>query len=112
MPSSPGEPAYSVVLSDDALFVYLRITGRADEAAVDAALDAIATMPYISRRYDPVYEAAKPPFPVRVLYAGHFGIYYEVDDDAMRVGVVFIEDQRRDPMARFTDIRSFYGDGE
>ena len=49
------------------------------------------------------------PFDLYVAYAGHYGIYYEISDDVRRVDVVFIEDQRRDPNNRFSDIQNFYG---
>ena len=52
--------------------------------------------------YDPAYEAARPPVECRVVYAGHYGIYYSIGQDLDSPVVVFsIEDQRRDPSTRF-----------
>ncbi len=100
---------YDVVLSDDAFFVYLRIPSKADADAVDRWLDLLADFPRLGHRYDPIYEAARPPFDLFVASAGRYRIYCEVDDEARRVLVDFIEDQRRDPNARFNNIRGFYG---
>ena len=36
-----------------------------------------------------------------VVYAGHYGIYYDIDEPALRVNVAYIEDQRTDPAKRF-----------
>ncbi|MEE1045590.1 MAG: type II toxin-antitoxin system RelE/ParE family toxin [Olegusella sp.] len=88
----------------------IKLTGTASEAylaipdtrirKVDDALDAIAIMPEIGRIYDPVYEAARPPFEVRVVYASVYGIYYTVDEESGVVFIRYIEDQRMDPAGR------------
>lgn len=36
-----------------------------------------------------------------VVYAGHYGICYDIDEPALRVNVAYIEDQRTDPAKRF-----------
>lgn len=69
---------------------------------VDNALLSLATYPERGRLYDPLYEAARPPVPLRVLYVRNYGIYYSVDHESGTVLVRFIEDQRMDPRMRFT----------
>lgn len=103
------EDEYEVVLSNDALFVYLNMPFSADADAVDAKLELLARFPYLGRRYDPLYKAARPSFDVFVTLAGHYSIYYEVSEDTRTVSVAYLEDQRRNPANRFTDIQQFYG---
>lgn len=100
---------YAVSLSNNALHVYLAISSSADAKAVDSMLGLLGFFPRLGHLYEPLYEAARMPFDLYVAYAGHYGIYYEISDDVRRVDVVFIEDQRRDPNNRFSDIQNFYG---
>lgn len=92
---------FEVLLTEGASQTYAAIRSNADLMAVNRSISALKTLPYIGRSYDPVYEAAKPPFDLLVAYAGHDGIYYVVEEDLRQVHVYFIEDQRRDPMRRF-----------
>lgn len=103
------EGEYEVVLSSDALFVYLNMPFSADADAVDAKLGLLARFPYLGRHYDPLYKAARPPFDLFVTLAGHYSIYYEVSEDTRTVSVAYLEDQRRNPANRFTGIQQFYG---
>lgn len=96
------ERPYEVLLTDTAKSSYGRIKSKKDSRRVDKVLNVLDTVPEIGRLYDPVYDAAKPPFDVRVVYAGHFGIYYRVLEDEAQVHIYYIEDQRRDPMERFS----------
>lgn len=100
---------YDVVLSNDALFVYLNITRAADAEAIDNILALLGCFPYLGHLYDPLYEAARLPFDLYVMHAGHYDIYYEVSEELKTVSIIFIEDQRRDPNNRFSDIQRFYG---
>ena len=68
---------------------------------VDHDLDLLRSFPELGKKYDPVYDAARPPFDCRVLYCEQYGIYYRVDDDSRRVVVFAIVDQRRNPKTRF-----------
>ena len=62
------------------------------------------TVPYIGQIYDPSYPASRPPFQLRMVFAGRYGIYYVVDEAERRVDMLFIEDQRRDARYRFFDL--------
>ncbi len=97
------ERCYNVALIYEAVQAYRAISSQADLASVNGMLDVLDTAPYIGRIYDPLYEAATPPFEVRVVYAGHYGIYYTLDEKAQQVNVYFIEDQRQNPLNRFDD---------
>jgi len=80
---------------------YKAIRAKVDLAAVNRSIEILGTLPYLGRAYDPVYEAAKPPFDLLVAYASHYGIYYVVEEEQHQIHMYFIEDQRRDPMTRF-----------
>lgn len=101
----------TVVLSNNALIVYLSVSSKRDIEAIDHRLELLQVFPYLGQPYRPLYDAAQPAFPVYVTYAGsHYGIYYEVSEDERRVTVDFIEDQRRNPAERFSDTAGFYGE--
>lgn len=103
-----GQP-YFVEFADDALFVYLHITSVVEVNAIDREMSLLGAFPYAGVRYEPCYPAAVPSEPLRVIYAGHHALYYKVADETKVVTIVYIEDQRRDPANRFTDIEGFYG---
>ncbi len=94
-------PLYEVILSPTAEDALMAIGSRADLRAVDNVLQALATTPLMGRTYDPLYEAAAPEEPIMVVYAGHYGIYYDIDEPGLKVNVAYIEDQRADPTKRF-----------
>ena len=94
-------PLYEVILSPTSEIALMAIGSRADLRAVDNVLQALATTPTMGRTYDPLYEAATPEKPVMVVYAGHYGIYYDIDESGLKVNVAYIEDQRTDPTRRF-----------
>lgn len=106
---SRDDELWEVELSRDALFVYLRIEGGRQLSEVDGALDMLARFPRAGHVYDPLYEAARTPFEMRVAFAGHYGIYYETDDARRTASVLFIEDERRNPEDRFANVVGFYG---
>lgn len=90
-----------VRLTDEAYFAYADLPGDRLFARVDALLGSLGEFPYYGQEYDPAYPAARPPFPCRVAYCGRYGVYYRVLEDEGVVEVLAIEDQRRDPRARF-----------
>ena len=94
---------YAVLLADEAVRAYSQVKAKDDLRHIDKVLDILDTVPEIGSPYDPVYEAARPPFEVRVAYAGHYGVYYRILEAARQVHVYFIEDQRRDPLSRFAE---------
>lgn len=95
--------AYEVVIAPSALRKMAAIPSKADRRSVDKVICILDTVPDIGRKYDPLYEAARPEGDVMVVYAGHYGIYYEVLEEEKLVAVYHIEDQRRDPLKRFED---------
>ncbi len=58
--------------------------------------------PELGRSYDPLYPAARSDLPLRVIYAGTYGIYYTPDHQHYLIRVHFIEDQHMNPATRFT----------
>lgn len=102
------EVAYEVRLSNNALYVHLNITSETAAQKVEKVLELLQSFPELGHVYEPLYTAAQTPFTMRVIYAGTYGIYYDIDDAAQIVNIDFIEDQRRDPESRFTNVIDFY----
>lgn len=50
------------------------------------------------------YLALRTTFQIRMIFAGHYGIYYVADEAEKRVHALFIEDQRRDSLNRFYEL--------
>ncbi len=101
---SEEQPPYRVILAPTAAAALPTITAKSHRAKVRKMLRVLDTVPEIGRVYDPDYPAARPPFEMRVAYAGRYGIYYTVVEADHEVRVLFIEDQRRDPLNRFYGI--------
>lgn len=93
----------SVVITDEAQLQLINIPSDKDYVDVRKMLGVLGIVYSAGSVYDPAYEAAKPPMECRVVYAGHYGIYYSGEPDPNLPIVVFsIEDQRRDPNRRFS----------
>jgi len=101
MNQSDERTSYEVILSPTAIGAIRHVKSRADLRRIDGILLILETLPRIGRTYDPLYPAAKPPEPILVAYAGNYGIYYEIQEESKHVNVLFIEDQRRNPLKRF-----------
>lgn len=97
----------SVDLTDEALFQLTAIPGEKEYTQVTRMLGLLADFPELGEQYDPLFASAPIPSGTHVLYAGHYGIYYLFEKDAMVVLVISIDDQRRNPRMRyvFTDER-------
>lgn len=93
---------YELLLTDEAFYAYASLPSDSLFARVDHDLDLLRSFPELGKKYDPVYDAARPPFDCRVLYCEQYGIYYRVDDGNRRVVVFAIVDQRRNPKTRFS----------
>lgn len=92
---------YEVRLTDEAFYALASLPSDRLLEHVEHDLILLETTPYLGEKYDPAYEAACPPFPCRVLFCEHLGIYYSVDGAKQCVSVFAIEDQRRNPTERF-----------
>ena len=90
--------AYEVILAPSVLAVMEDMQSKDDRRRVRNRLEALAVMPRLGEVYDPAYESARPPHQVLVTFAGHYGIYYSLNEDAQEVWVEFVEDCRRDPL--------------
>ena len=94
----------AVILSETATNALLEIPTRSGAKAVAQRLQALQTFPEMGTHYDPEYPATHPDHEVLVTYVSHYGIYY-IFDRELRGGTVYIEwiqDERRNPMRRFT----------
>ena len=58
--------------------------------------------PAMGEVYRPAYDSAMPDHEVRTTFAGHYGVYYTIDEERGIVGVEYLEDCRRDPMRKFS----------
>lgn len=92
----------TVVLTDEAFYAYSTLQPERLFQHVDHDLELLESFPDLGRTYDPVYPAAKLPSACRVLYCEHMGMYYRVDTTMRELTVLAIEDQRQDPLNRFS----------
>ena len=90
---------YCVKLTDEAKYQYAAIESTDDFTRVTKAMQHLKKFAKMGVVYDPIFEAAPAPEGVRVVYAGHYGVYYLVR--AEEVLVVSVSDQRRNPRDRF-----------
>ena len=74
-----------------------------DYGCVEHSIDVLAANPGLARRYDPAYEAARPPVPCLWYHVPRTtkDLYLIADDDAQLLTFIFMTDARRDPLARF-----------
>ena len=93
---------YEVLVAPSALDAILAITSKAELRNVWSRLNALATMPHLGTRYDPLYESARPAHDVLVTFTSYHGLYYVVDDTLRTVNVEYVEDCRRDPLTKFS----------
>lgn len=98
-----GTP-YGVQMTDEAVYAYANISSDDVYRRVGELLNTLGTFPYYGQEYDPYYEAGQPPIPCRVMFCGRYGIYYHVNDESRTVTVLAIEDERRDPRKRFSNL--------
>ena len=99
--SSDVQPSYQVVLTDEAVYAYTEVRPADIYERTGILISQLSTYPYYGRVYDSSYTAALPNVTSRVLYCGNYGVYYHVSEERQVVTVFAIEDQRRDPFARF-----------
>ncbi len=92
---------YDVKMTDEAMASSKHIHNRNEIAKIRKLLLLLDTVPEIGRVYDPDYEAAMLPFPMRVVHAGHYSIYYTIHEEVKEVLVIAIESQRTNPRNRF-----------
>lgn len=66
--------------------------------------ELLESFPDLGHAYDPIYPAAKPPFPCRALSVPDtpFTLYYLKDEDAHRIIIFCVDFQRADPNACFS----------
>ena len=103
-PQTEETAPYTVTMGPLAETASSFVTSKKDIARIKKMLLLLDTVPYIGQVYDPDYPASRPPFSMRMVFAGRYGIYYVVDEAEKQVYVLFIEDQRRDPLNRFFDL--------
>lgn len=97
----------AVVITDEAQMQLIAIPSKDDYAKVKNMLSVLGVIYAAGSLYDPAYKASRPPVDCRVVYAGHYGIYYMCEDkDASPVVVFSIVDQRRNPLTRFSETSS------
>ncbi len=93
---------FEIEITDEALYAYSDIQSESILRRIEALIDMLALYPFYGEEYEPVYEAAQPPVPCRVLFCTHYGIYYHVNETEKLITVIAIESQRRDPLSRFS----------
>lgn len=68
--------------------------------------DLVGEYPEMGAPYDPLYPAARPPFPCRRLFVPDtpFVLYYLKDDDSKTVTFFYVEFAASDPRGRFEEL--------
>lgn len=103
MPESKDDAiSYEILLTDEAYLAYIALPSERIFDHITHNIGLLASSPLLGQVYDPAYDAKQPPFCCRVLFCEHYGIYYIVDDANLTIHVIAIEDQRRDPLNRFS----------
>lgn len=97
------EPMRVLFTSSVRQFILENVYSERVAAAIDRQREMLALFPEMGRRYDPIYEAAFPPFPCRWVAIPDtlFTLYYTVDVGKNEVVVFYIEHQRMNPRKRF-----------
>lgn len=70
---------------------------------VEGSIDILASNPGLARRYDPQYEAARPPVSCRSYPVPKTTkiIYLVTDEEKRELTMLFLGDAREDPRRRF-----------
>lgn len=98
----PELKEYEVILAVSVQDTLLGIASRDDAVKVARRLQMLRYAPWMGATYDPLYESNMPDHEVRMTFAGHFGIYYTIDEERDQVEVEHLEDCRRGPRKKFT----------
>ena len=93
---------YDVELTESAQLALLGISSRDDALKVRRRFLMLEVAPGMGTVYDPVYESSMPDHEVRVTFAGHYGLYYNIDEESSKVFIEYIEDCRRNPLNKFS----------
>ncbi len=95
---------YTVVYAQAVVdFLLNEVTSKRVYERIDRYRTILASFPDLGALYDPVYEAARPPFPCRAIAVPDtpFTLHYAVDEQLRRVSVFAIEHWRINPQTRF-----------
>lgn len=93
---------FDIEMTDEAVYAYSAVQPDEVYARIGSLIDFLAGHPYYGEEYDPAYEAARPPIDCRVFFCARYGVYYHVDEERRLITVLAIENQRRNPMNRFS----------
>ncbi|MEG0505755.1 MAG: type II toxin-antitoxin system RelE/ParE family toxin, partial [Raoultibacter sp.] len=94
---------YTVIYTEYVIdFIVEQVTSKRVYEKIDGYREVLASFPDIGKPYDPMYRAARPPFPCRSIPVPDtpFTLYYLKDDDCREVVVFFIEHQALNPEYR------------
>lgn len=87
-------------------FILNNVTSERVAKKLFSYRELLEGVPDLGRPYDPIYPAARSPFPCRELLIPDtpFVVFYLKDEDKKRITIFCIEYQRCDPNARFSAI--------
>lgn len=99
--AQPWKVAYSKTALD---FIAANVNSKRIAEKLFEYRRLLEEFPNLGRSYDPLYPAARPPFPCRVISVPDtpFDMYYVKDESALEITIILIEFQRVDPMLRFS----------
>lgn len=104
MPTASEGTAFEVRMTDEAVYGYSAVVPTSVYERVGFLIENLGTFPYYGGEYRPYYRAAMPDIATRVFYCGHYGVYYAVDDQQRIVTVLAVEDERMNPLGRFSPL--------
>lgn len=100
--SEDPQTPFGIELTDEAVYAYSEVHPDDVYNRIGTLIDFLTLHPYYGEEYDPAYETAQPPVACRVFFCARYGVYYHVNEGNRMITILAIEDQRRDPLARFT----------
>ena len=95
---------WKVFYTDEVIaFLTTEITSKRVYEQINQYREILSLFPDIGRKYDPLYDAARPPFDVWCIAipSTPFMLYYKKDESNRTLVVFYIEHQRNNPYERF-----------
>ena len=93
-----------ILANDTAVFLDEHVENPRVLNRIEKYLRALSAFPEMGQEYSPAYEASRPPIPCRwiAIPSTPFTIYYHFFEEAKRIVVLYVEDQRASPNKRFS----------
>ena len=104
MQSDAERPPFEVRMTNEAIYGLVVVAPQDVYDRISFLIGNLRAFPYYGGEYRPYYRAAMPDVATRIFYCGHYGVYYTVDEIEQTVTVLSVEDERMDPLGRFSPL--------